>query len=257
MLGINTSITLAGNSAPPKPYESLLFRSTVATAYMVKGNEVSLSPLSLGAFIPAGTENFIFIPVSSGQLKQVSMSAGQAAGTIAAYCAFFKTTTKNVNVRVVQGESFAFDAELIPLEDISRDDPNFHAFQRMAVSGLLKPSFSEEEGKSTLKFDTAGVITAGELRTSMRGFYSRSQIWFADNQKDTLTIGDTISLLMFTATRGEELKKEIEAGWKESFNFNTPFDPERQITRKEFTILADRYLQPFNVKVDFLGNLLS
>lgn len=258
ILGINTNIPLSGENALATPvFESTLFRSTVARAYKIQGEKQIFYPLSIGDFIPAGTETFVFIPLSTNHLKQVAMSAGQAAGTIASYCAFFKTTTKNINVRLLQGELFVFDAELIPMEDINRDDPNFLAFQRMAASGLLRPSFSEAGNKISLRFDTAGAVTAAEIRAPMKEFYSRSQIWFADHQIDTLTIEDTVHLLMFTATRGEELTKEIEAAWKESFKFNTIFDPKRPISRKEFTILADTYLQPFNVRINFRGKLLS
>lgn len=241
---------------PASPFDTKLYRSTVATGYLGENNH-SVSPIPLGALIPAGVENFIIVPKSSNLVKPAKMSAGQAAGTIASYCAFFKTTTKNINVRAVQTELLIFDSVLIPFSDIKVNDPNFQAFQRMGVSGLLKPAFVKEGEHNVIKFDTAGTISAMQLRAPMREFYSRSQIWFADNKKDIMTIDDAISLFMFTATRGDELKKEIEDGWKESFKFNSNFDLKRQITRKEFAILADRYLQPFNVRVDFTGNLLS
>jgi hypothetical protein len=185
------------------------------------------------------------------------MSLGQAAGTIAAYCAFFKTTTKNINVRGVQTEQLTFGAELIPLSDVQRSDPNFLAFQRIALSGLLKPVITTKGDHSVINFDTTSTISSEQLRLPFKEFYSRSQIWFADNKREVMTIEDAISLFMFTATRGEELKKEIEEGWKESFSFDSKFDLKRNITRKEFAILADRYLQPYNIKVDFAGNLLS
>ncbi|MEJ7779851.1 MAG: hypothetical protein WKF68_09675 [Daejeonella sp.] len=246
------------NAATASPFDNKLYRSTVATGYSVQGSTArTVTLIPLGAMIPAGTENFIVVPKSTTVLKPVSMSAGQAAGTIAAYVAFFKTTTKNINVRGVQTELLIFDAELIPFSDIQVNDANFPAFQRMGVSGLLKPMIVKEGNHHVIKFDTAGVVTAGQLRAPLREFYSRSQIWFADNKMDVMTIEDAISLFMFTATRGEELKKEIEEGWKESFKFNSTFDLKRQITRKEFAILADRYLQPFNVRVDLAGNLLS
>jgi hypothetical protein len=106
-------------------------------------------------------------------------------------------------------------------------------------------------------FDTLSTVSTEELRLPMREFYSRSQIWFADHDAEAMTIEDAISLFMFTAARGEELKREIEQGWKESFKFSSEFDLKRQISRGEFAVLADRYLQPFNVRVDFAGNLLS
>ncbi len=257
LLRIDANKTML-NAATANPFDTKLYRSTVATGYSTPGNTgrtVTLIPL--GAMIPAGAENFIVVPKSATVLKPISMSAGQAAGTVAAYCAFFKTTTKNINVRAVQTELLTFDAELIPFWDIKANDANFPAFQRMGVSGLLKPLIVKEGEQNVIKFDTAGTVTAEQLRAPLREFYSRSQIWFADNKREVMTIEDAISLFMFTATRGDELKKEIEDGWKESFKFNSIFDLKRQITRKEFAVLADRYLQPFNVRVDFAGNLLS
>lgn len=239
------------------PFDSKLIRSGLATGYLeLANNERSIASIPIGALIPTGFENFIVVPKQIGKLKTERMSVGQAAGTIAAYCAFFKTTTKAINIRVVQGELLAFNALLIPYADIDLKDPNFKAFQQLGLSGLMKSIMVKEGNINKIKFDTAGAITAAELRPTMKEFYTRSQIWFADNKADTLTIGDAISLFMFTATRGEELKKEIEEGWKVSFKFNSIFDLKRNITRKEFGILADRYLQPFNVRVDPAGNLM-
>ncbi len=180
------------------------------------------------------------------------MSAGQAAGTVAAYCAFFKTTTKLINLRVVQGELLAFNAILIPYEDIDQKDLNFLAFQRLGLSGLIKPKL--KDGK--LYFDTAGIVKSEDIKLSMREYYTRSQLWFADNIKDTLSIKDVIELIKFNANRGEELKQEIAESWKTSFKLSSDFELERNISRKEFGILADKYLQPFNIKIDPLGNLL-
>jgi len=239
------------------PFDNKMIRSGLAIGYLELPNkERSIASIPLSALIPTGFENFIVVPKQIGKLKTERMSVGQAAGTIAAYCAFFKTTTKTINIRVVQGELLAFNAVLIPYADIDLKDPNFKAFQQLGLSGLMKSIMLKEGNINKIKFDTSGIITAAELRAPMKEFYTRSQIWFADNKADTLTIGDAISLFMFTATRGEELKKEIEEGWKVSFKFNSKFDLKRNITRKEFGILADRYLQPFNVRVDPAGNLM-
>ncbi len=257
ILRIDVNKTMLNSVATGNPFDTKLYRSTVATAYSGTATSRSVMPVSMGAFIPAGVENFIIIPKSTNTFKPVSMSFGQAAGTIASYCAFFKTTTKSINVRAVQTELLTFDAQLIPLSDVKVNDPNFPAFQRMALSGLLKPVITKDGDHNVIKFDTLGTMSSEQLRAPMKEFYSRSQLWFADNKKDVMTIEDAISLFMFTATRGDELKKEIEEGWKESFKFNSAFDLKRQITRKEFAILADQYLLPFKTKVDFAGNLLS
>ena len=256
LIGTDLKKTMATPVLNTNPLENKLLRTAVATGYLYKtNNEQSLTYIPLGALIPASTENFITVPLLIGNLKADKMSVGQAAGTIAAYCAFFKTSTKSINIRVVQGELFAFNAELIPYSDIDRSDPNFLAFQRLGLSGLMKSRIKNEDNLNKIDFDTAGTVSAEDLLNPMKEFYTRSQIWFADNKAEKLTIADAISLFMFTATRGEELKKEIEEGWSQSFKFNSKFDLERNITRKEFGILADRYLQPFNVRVDMAGNL--
>ena len=239
------------------PFDTKLIRSGLATGYLEAANkERSIASIPPAALIPSGFENFVVVPKQIGQIKPERMELGQAAGTIAAYCSFFKTTTKTINIRVVQGELLAFNAVLIPYSDIDLKDPNFKSFQQLGLSGLMKSYLVKEGAMNKIKFDTAGTISAEELKAPMKEFYTRSQIWFADNKADTLTVGDAISLFMFTATRGEELKKEIEEGWKVSFKFNSKFDLKRNITRKEFGILADRYLQPFNVRVDPAGNLM-
>lgn len=257
LLRIDLKKALSIQVKSENPFDSKLIRSGMATGYLeLANNERSIASIPPPALIPAGFENFIVVPKQIGQVKPERMGLGQAAGTIAAYCAFFKTTTKTINIRVVQGELMAFDAVLIPYSDIDLKDPNFKAFQQLGLSGLMKLNMVKEGNINKIKFDTAGIITATELKAPMKEFYTRSQIWFADNKADTLTIGDAISLFMFTATRGEELKKEIEEGWKVSFKFNSKFDLKRNISRKEFGILADRYLQPFNVRVDPAGNLM-
>jgi len=246
-IDVKKTMVITGNST--NPFENKLYRSTVAFG---KLEDSSPFMIPMGALIPQVAENFILIPKQIGKIKPSKMSVGQAAGTIAAYCAFFKTSTKTINVRVVQGELLAFDALLIPYSDIELKDPNFLAFQRLGLSGLIKSSLTS--GK--IQFDTAGHVKADDLKSSMREFYTRSQLWFADNKKDTLTIDDAISLFKFTANRGNELNKEIEEGWKTSFKLNSIFDPKRNISRKEFGILADKYLQPYNIRVDISGNLL-
>jgi hypothetical protein len=249
MLRIDVKKTMVITSNSTNPFENKLYRSSVALGYLDNG---SVFTIPMGALIPQAVENLIIIPKQTGKVRLSKMSAGQAAGTIAAYCAFFKTSTKTINVRVVQGELLAFDALLIPYSDIEMKDPNFLAFQRLGLSGLIKSGLTN--GK--IQFDTAGIVKGEDLRGSMREFYSRSQLWFADNKRDTLTIDDAISLFKFIANRGNELNKEIEEGWKVSFKLNSIFDPKRNISRKEFGILADKYLQPYNIRVDLSGNLL-
>jgi hypothetical protein len=249
MLKIDIKNTISSVTNKGNNFETKLYRSTVALGNSTNG---TLTTIPIGALIPKDIENFIIVPKYINEVKLVNMSAGQAAGTIAAYCAFFKTSTKLINTRVVQGELLAFNAVLIPFADIDPKDAGFLAFQHLGLSGMIKPKL--HDGK--IYFDTAGIVKTEDIKSSMREYYTRSQLWFADNTIDSLSIKDVIDFLKFNANRGDELNKEIQDAWQNSFKLNSNFDPERMINRKEFGILTDKYLQPFNIRIDPLGNLL-
>ena len=238
-------------------FDTKVFRSGIARGVGIRESGKSWTVIPTGSFIHATLENFVIIPKSTKTLMVNEMWAGQAAGIIAAYCAFFQTSTKEINIRIAQGELLAFGAKLVPLSDVPDHDPNSSAIQRVVLSGLITPFETNTEGISDFKLDTAASISTREIQAPIQALNSRSQIWFADHQKDTMLIEDAISLFKFTAHRGDELVTEIEESWVESFRFNTKFDLKKVITRKEFAVLADRYVKPFNVRVDFQGNLKS
>lgn len=221
-------------------YSTRQYRTIVTTGK----NESDV--IALGSLISL-TDNYVF--AYTPQNPSGSVYTGQTAGAIAAYVAFFKTNTKNVNVRMTQGELIRYNGRLIPLQDVAQTDSNYIAIQHIAATGILKPVNG--------KFNPEGSVSSEELRLPLKEYYSRSQIWFADHKAQKMTIDDAISLIMFTGTRGGELKKEIEQGWKTSFRFTSAYDPKRSITRRELAVLIDNFLQPFNVRVDFQGNLLS
>lgn len=225
---------------PSDVFKSRQYRASVAS-----GNNAE-DLFALGSLISV-TENYIFAyPQGKGT---GSIHTGQAAGAAAAYAAYFKTNTRNINVRMTQGEIIRYNGRLMPLKDIAPTDSNFITLQHIAATGILKPVNGN--------FNPDSTVSSEELRIPLKEYYSRSQIWFADNKKAKMTVEDAISLIMFTATRGNELTKEIESGWKTSFKFNSAFDLKRNITRREFAVLMSHFLQPFNVRVDFQGNLLS
>ncbi|MFM6977040.1 MAG: FAD-dependent oxidoreductase [Sphingobacteriaceae bacterium] len=205
------------------------------------------------ALIPEKTENVVVIPSIESPVS--AMHAGQAGGAVAAYCTFFKTNTKNLNVRLIQSELLTYQSALIPFGDILPSDSNFVKIQHIALSGLMNAGMIEKEG--VFYFMPHNTVSTEELKLPMKTFYSRSQIWLADHPSEKLTIEETINLIMYTATRGEELRREVERAWKDSFGFKSEYEPKRAITRWEFAILLDAYLQPFNSQVDLQGHLVN
>jgi hypothetical protein len=212
------------------------------------------SILPLQALVIEKQGNLVYIPSEVSAFAQ--LNAGQAAGATAAYCAFFKTTTEHLNVRLIQGELLTYKATLLPFKDMQQTDSNFVALTHVALTGLLNSGIVQQAG--TYQWMGNNNLHADEIKVSMKKLYSRSQIWFADhaNVKE-LSIGDAISLITYTATRGTELKVEIERGWKSTLGLAGSFNENRKISRNEFSVLLEAYLQPFATQVDLQGELIN
>ncbi|MFM6954359.1 MAG: hypothetical protein ACKOWL_05175 [Sphingobacteriaceae bacterium] len=210
--------------------------------------------LPLQALVVDKQANIISIPTTGTVLAQ--LNAGQAAGATAAYCAFFKTTTEHLNVRAIQSELLTYKATLLPFGDVHQADSNFIAVEHVALTGLLASGI-RQKGDTSLWMGNQS-LNANELKTPMKKLYSRSQIWFADHANiGDLTIGEAIGLITYTATRGKELKAEIESGWKSTLKLSGTFDEKRKISRSEFSVLLEAYLQPFATQVDLQGELIN
>ncbi|WP_423146660.1 hypothetical protein [Rubrolithibacter danxiaensis] len=237
----------AGEFTSRNLYSNKLYRTSVPVS--ATGNTLNTAPL--GSLIPNGSENFILLP-SGDSGSSAGLIAGQSAGAAAAYCAFFKTNTNNINVRVVQGELLNYKSELIHLSDVNSADSNYAAIQHIAATGILKGV----SANGSLSFMPGKTVTVEEVREPVKEYYSRSQIWFADHITGELTLDDVLSLIRFSGNRGNELNREVEKAWRSSFMFNTSFDLKRPVTRREFAVLIDTYLKPFSVRVDLTGRLL-
>ena len=180
-----------------------------------------------------------------------TLITGQAAGAIAAYCAFFKTITEKLNVRVIQTELLTYNSRILKFDDIDDSDSSMIIFQHIGVTGILKAK--EENGK--LFFMPEASVSTEELKQPFRELYSRSQIWFLDNKAEKLTLEDALSLIKFVGSRGGELNKEAEKAWKSSLKLKGNFDLKKLITRRELAVLFDVYLKPYTVAVDLEGNI--
>jgi hypothetical protein len=212
------------------------------------------SILPLQALVVEKQANIICIPSAGSVFAQ--LNAGQAVGATAAYCAFFKTTTDHLNVRLIQGELLTYKATLLPFKDMQQGDSSFVAQAHVALTGLLNSGIGQKEG--TYQWLGNNNVHADEIKISMKKLYSRSQIWFADHtDKTALSVGDAISLITYTATRGGELKLEIERGWKSTLGLSGSFNENRKISRNEFSVLLEAYLQPFATQVDLQGELIN
>jgi hypothetical protein len=239
-----TGTTTSNSSSVTSIYSDKKYRTSVGIS--VKNSGV-FSPVSIASLITK-IENLILAGPFGGI---ASLHSGQGAGTVAAYCVFFKTSTKNLNIRAIQSELLTYKSRLLKFEDIDEGDSSMVAIQHLGTTGILKAT--EANGK--LYFNPEKTVSTEDLKLPLGEYYSRSQIWFLDNKLEKLTLENTLSLIKFIGSRGEELNKEVKKSWNASLRLKGDFDLKRVLSRKEIAILFDSYLQPFSVAVDMDGNI--
>lgn len=189
----------------------------------------------------------------------VQMTLGQGVGTIAAYCAFFKTTTKHLDVRKIQNELLDYKGYLMPFIDVNHSDPFFRAIQQVGATGMLRGVQKIAGKTNAVYFLPDSSVQTSEIKPIMLALYTRSFIWFNKNKPgEVFTVGNTLSFISeMTLSDPETLQKNMRKFWKTKYKFSTDFDTKRPITRREFAVLANIYINPFGRSVDITGRFTN
>ncbi len=248
------------------------YRTAIATGNVFPGAERGNTPylpypfnsIPMSAILLRDFENLLVIakaaaPVNNIQSLPAQLELGQGAGTVAAYCAFFKTTTHNLRVRIIQGELLDYKGYILPFTDISPKDPAWRAIQQVSATGLLKGKLLQTTTPAQFVFMPDSVVMTDDIKAVLSEIYTRAFLWF-NNEKPgkVFTIGNTLSFISdYTLTDPQLLQKNIQKAWKGQYKFNTDFVLSQPITRREFAALANRYLNPFARTVDLNGQLVN
>lgn len=235
----------------------LLYRTSGAAGF---GKDSTLAYIPLGVFIPRDKPNVLIISNAAFKsskkegLQNLALwtNMGQAVGALAAYGPFFNTTPAKANIRMTQGEVFTYKSFLYPVLDIAVTDSAFYPVQKIIASGLLQSDFK------TGQFHPDEKVKLEDIKSILIELYPRSKIWFIEHTQETdLSLANFIALASFTTAKDPYyVHKEIAADWKDKYHFDSNFDEQYILSKKEFAILADQYLSPFNVNVDFNGRFL-
>ncbi|WP_172885364.1 FAD-dependent oxidoreductase [Mucilaginibacter gotjawali] len=216
--------------------------------------------IPMKAVIANGTDNLLVAEAlfpSSKHLRYLAnkTTLGQGVGAVAAYCAFFKTSTKNLKVRIIQGEILDFKGALLPFFDIPETDHDWRAIQQVGATGLIKG----ESGDSGCDFMPDAPVMTERIKPVLTEIYSRAFLWFnKEKPGEKFTVANTLSLISdYTLTDPLVLNARIKSDWKTRYKFTLDFDINRSITRREFAVLINRYLNPFARTVDLNGNLVN
>src|SRR5205823_2826683 len=137
---------------------------------------------------------------------------GQGAGVIAAYCAFYETTTRQLNARAIQGELLGFKGYLLPFTDVRATDLNMRAIQQVGATGLLQGKF---KGRA-LCFMPDSVVNTDEIKPVLLETYTRAFLWFNKNKLATgFTVANLLSLISeLTLQEPRPLETKLQKQWK-------------------------------------------
>lgn len=202
----------------------------------------------------------VFPPGAYNLTGKIAM--GQGAGATAAFCAFFKTTTKKLDVRAIQIELLDFKSSLLYFMDVERIDPYYRAIQQIAATGLLKGmqvNGSAAHAAPAFDFMPEAVVNTSEIKPVLTEVYSRVFLWLNKEQPaEKFTVGNLLSLISeITLTEPADLKITMQKAWKATYKFQSDFDLNKPVTRREFAILANQYINPFARAVDINGKMIN
>ncbi|HEY0246444.1 MAG TPA: FAD-dependent oxidoreductase [Mucilaginibacter sp.] len=252
-------ISKAGATLPPVfeigKNTGELYRTSIATSDLLPNYYIPLQ-----AVIIKDADNLLvtekILPVSGNmEYLPVQLNLGQGAGTVAAYIAFFKTTTKNLRVRIIQQELLDFKGYLLPFADVKPGDRYIRAVQQIGATGLLKGI----QKANDLLFMPNATVTTAEVKPVLTEIYTRAFLWFNKvNPGEKFTVANMVSFI--SEIRLMDPKNSyltIQHDWKTKYQFNSDFDLNHPVTRMEFAVLINEYLNPFARTVDVTGNVVN
>ncbi len=243
-----------------QPYQqsNKLYRTSIAAGFGKNSSQIFAIPA--GVFIPNVKNNLLIIN-KHASLEAVKtddfnlalwVSIGQATGGLAAYGPFFKTATKNANVRTLQSEVFNFKGQILPIIDVNPQDSAYKAIQQIIISSVLKLDFN------TGLFYPDSLVNATDVKPPLCELFTRAKLWFAENEAKPLNLENLISLFSFISSRETaDITREIKQKWSSKYQFLPAIDLQMPLTRKKFSVLVNDYLQPYKIRVDFEGNFIK
>ncbi len=219
----------------------------------------------LGALVPKDVDGLIVaeksISVSnllngSTRLQPVVLQIGQAAGALAVKALKNKKNIAKTSVRCVQQTLLDTGGYLMPYLDLPKTDVHFKAIQRIGATGILKGEGKNVGWSNETWFNADKYVNVAELKKDLKDF---EPAFASKINSDELYVKEAIDLVCSLAGfyKIKKIKPErIISDWgKMKLN---DYKAERKITRKEFAVLLDTYIQPFQLKdVDMKGNFIN
>jgi hypothetical protein len=128
----------------------------------------ALIPETLNGFIAADKHiSTTHVVNGSTRLQPVVMGIGQAAGAAAALSVLENTQPRDLNVRHLQQTLLDHRAWLLPFADITPNDADFQAIQRVAVAGWMRGTGEPSAWANRTWFYPDRAVTDAELELAV------------------------------------------------------------------------------------------
>jgi hypothetical protein len=212
--------------------------------------------IPIGALIPENIDGLIVsdkaISVSNlingaTRLQPVVLLTGQAAGAIAAYCVKNRTEPREIDIRKVQQSLLDAGAYLMPLYDISSDDPDFIHIQHITATGILKVTGEPYKWANRTWFYPDTTVTVGDFT---KGMHIIDSMVAESKSEQLLTKGDLLRIL--SEASGRDMKVEFDKIARER---GIDSESKTPLTKRQIAVFTDRLIDPFGSRaIDFKGN---
>ncbi len=226
--------------------------------------------LPLGTLIPENTDDLIVteksISVSNlangtTRLQPVLMEIGQAAGALAALAVKKDLKVAEVPVRRVQRALLNANCYLLPYLDLPVQDKYFKAVQRIGATGILKGRGTHSGWANQTWFDADSCLTANALLPELKDYYPDIDLAPSDKPAsvyEAFELIEEIRLIVEDASHKEvDISPELASNLWKTVGL-TDYNPNRTISRKEFAVLLDTIIDPFNSEpIDITGEIME
>ncbi|NAS11535.1 FAD-dependent oxidoreductase [Poritiphilus flavus] len=217
--------------------------------------------IPMGSLVPETTPNFLVaeknISVSNivngtTRLQPVVLGIGQAAGALAATAVLEGQSPEEVSIRKVQQSLLQAKAYIMPYIDTAPDDPAFEAMQRIGASGVLKGIGIPYLWANQTWFYPERIVSEFEWHQGMLPYAPKLKGLPASGKGITAEfIGKALTKM------GMEYNSEtLMRIWQES-NLKGEFHEQRELNRREVSLITDLICKPFEYELDFNGDLKS
>lgn len=220
----------------------------------------------LGSLLPAKTKHLIVAEKSiavtnlvngTTRLQPVCILIGQAAGALAALSVDQDIPPDEVPVRQVQQALLESDTYLLPYADVDISDPGWKAVQKIGVTGILKGEGRNVGWKNYTYFHPDSMLTVESTRQGLEEFYQSELLC---PKVDYATIEIVLDMLRqmqsYSISDGYSPQLEdVQDIWRAQ-EWETP-RLESRLSRKQWAVLLDELLDPFQVPLDHHGVLVD